>query len=171
MRTGAVWFSTLPGLQGTHHTPTQSVFCQFLPFYSIFPFLYSDTWLTYLTDLLSQRLIGAVGARINVRSSYSQWWPAANWIQTEVLAVASPALLPLSYPDIPYHQQNLSKRKLICFIWQLSIYSSNLLFDWTTGSLLTCTLTWSTVTDYYRDQVQLVDLLSILLFSVNFFFF
>jgi len=34
---------------------------------------YSGTWLSYLMDLLSLMLVGAVEARINVRSSYYQW--------------------------------------------------------------------------------------------------
>lgn len=44
------------------------------------------------TDLLSPRLIRAVGARIYVRSSYSQWRSAVTWIRTQALAVASSAL-------------------------------------------------------------------------------
>jgi len=34
-----------------------------------------------------------VGARVNVRSSYSQQFPVVAWIQTQVLTVASPAVL------------------------------------------------------------------------------
>ena len=54
--------------------------------------LYSGTQPSYLTDLLSPRLVGAVEARINVRCSYSQQGLAAAWIQTPVVTVASPAL-------------------------------------------------------------------------------
>ena len=45
-------------------------------------------------DLLGLRLVVAVGARTIVRSSCSQRGPAMAWIWTQVLAVASPALLP-----------------------------------------------------------------------------
>ena len=41
---------------------------------------YLGTWPSYLTNLLSLRLVGAVGTRINVRNSYSQWWPTPAWI-------------------------------------------------------------------------------------------
>jgi len=43
---------------------------------------YSGTWPSYLTDLLSLRLVGTVGARINVRSSHSQPRPTVTWIWT-----------------------------------------------------------------------------------------
>lgn len=43
----------------------------------------------YLTNPLSLRLIGVVGAGINVRHSYSQWG-FMTWIRTRVLMVASP---------------------------------------------------------------------------------
>jgi len=42
--------------------------------------------------LLSLRLVGAVGARTYLRSSYSQRGPTVAWIRTQVLAVASPLL-------------------------------------------------------------------------------
>jgi len=45
-------------------------------------FGYSGTWPSYLTDLLSLRLVGTVGARINVRSSHSQPRPTVTWIWT-----------------------------------------------------------------------------------------
>ena len=38
---------------------------------------------------LSLRLVGGVGARINVRSSYSQLWPTAARIHWEVITVTS----------------------------------------------------------------------------------
>jgi len=38
-----------------------------------FPFFYSSTWPSYLTDLLSLRLVEGVGARNYVRSSVSKW--------------------------------------------------------------------------------------------------
>ena len=41
---------------------------------------YLSTVVSYLSDPLSLRLVGAKGARINVRSSYSQWWPAVTGI-------------------------------------------------------------------------------------------
>ena len=40
---------------------------------------YSGTLSSYLVDLISLRLVGAVGARIRVENSYSQW-PAVTWI-------------------------------------------------------------------------------------------
>ena len=48
--------------------------------------------LGHMAILLSLRLVGAVGGRINARSSYSQWVPAVTWLRTQVLTVASPAL-------------------------------------------------------------------------------
>ena len=53
---------------------------------------------------LSRRLVGAIGPKILARSSYSQRGPAVIGIRTWVLTVASPGLLPLSYPTIPWHQ-------------------------------------------------------------------
>jgi len=47
----------------------------------------------HLTYLLSPRLVGEVGTRINVRSSCSQQGPAVAWILTQVPMVAVPALL------------------------------------------------------------------------------
>jgi len=41
---------------------------------------YLGLWPSHLMDLLSLRLVGAVGARINVRGSYSQQGPAVAWI-------------------------------------------------------------------------------------------
>jgi len=41
-------------------------------------------------DLLSERFVGAVGARINVKSSYSN----SYWILNKIFSVASPALCP-----------------------------------------------------------------------------
>jgi len=51
------------------------------------------TWPSYLADLLSLRLVGAVGARINVTSSHSQCGPAMACIRSHVLTIASPDLL------------------------------------------------------------------------------
>jgi len=39
----------------------------------IYCLFHSGTWLYYLTDLLSLRLVGEVGARNYVKSSFSQW--------------------------------------------------------------------------------------------------
>jgi len=44
-------------------------------------------------DLLSLRLVGVVGAKINVRSLLSQQGIVVYWIQIQVFMVASPALL------------------------------------------------------------------------------
>jgi len=41
---------------------------------------YSGTWSAYLAVFLSARLVGTVGSRINMRSSYSWRWPAMIWI-------------------------------------------------------------------------------------------
>ena len=46
--------------------------------------LYSGTWPSNPMDLLSLRLAGEVGARINVRSSYAHRGPAVAWISTQV---------------------------------------------------------------------------------------
>ena len=46
---------------------------------------YSGTRPSYLTGVLSLRLVGAAGARINVRSSYSQLGPTMTWVRTKVL--------------------------------------------------------------------------------------
>ena len=53
----------------------------------------SGTWPIYLTDLLSPKLVGVIRARINVRNSYSDWRSTASWIGTQVLTVATAALL------------------------------------------------------------------------------
>jgi len=47
-------------------------------------------------DLLSLRLVGAVGARRNVRSWYSQGGPNVAWIQTQNLALVNDWTIPLS---------------------------------------------------------------------------
>jgi len=47
---------------------------------------YLGTWSSYLTELISLRLVGAMRARINVRSSYWQRWPTMTWIGTKALA-------------------------------------------------------------------------------------
>ena len=60
---------------------------------TIIVFFYSGTVPSYLMDFLGLRLVGAVGARINARTSYSQPGPAMVWIRTQVLTVASPARL------------------------------------------------------------------------------
>jgi len=52
-------------------------------------------------DILTTRLVDVVGARIDVRSSYLQQWPTVAWIRVKALKIASPVLLPLSYPTIP----------------------------------------------------------------------
>jgi len=59
---------------------------------------HSGTQLSFITDLLSLRLAGAVGARNYVRSLYSQRVPR---ILTKVLTVASSVFLPLNYRPIP----------------------------------------------------------------------
>ena len=60
---------------------------------SLFLLFYLGTWPTYLADLLSLRLVGEVGGRINVRSSYPRRGPAGAEILTQGPIVASPALL------------------------------------------------------------------------------
>jgi len=35
----------------------------------------TPTWPPYSTDFLYLRFVGMKGARINMRSAYSQWWP------------------------------------------------------------------------------------------------
>jgi len=44
-------------------------------------------------DLLSLRLVGVVGARVSMRSSYAHQEPALAWIKIQALTVASPMLL------------------------------------------------------------------------------
>jgi len=51
------------------------------------------TWPSYSTGFLSRRLIGVVGARINVRSLYAPLGPIRVRIRNQVLAVVSPGLL------------------------------------------------------------------------------
>jgi len=51
-------------------------------------------------DLRTLRLVDAVGAGMNLRSSFSKQGPAMVCIRTEVFTVASPVLVPLSYPAI-----------------------------------------------------------------------
>ena len=43
--------------------------------------------------LLRLRVVGEVGARVNVRISYSQWGPAVTRFRTKVLMVANPCTL------------------------------------------------------------------------------
>ena len=62
---------------------------------------YTGTWPSYLTDLLSLRLVRVVRARINVRSSYLQRGPAVAWIQTKVFTVVSPVLYHWAIPLSP----------------------------------------------------------------------
>ena len=60
-----------------------------------------STWPSYVTNLLSLRLVGAVEAGNYVRSSYSQWGPIVTWIQTQGRLIAGPLLLTtvsLHYP-------------------------------------------------------------------------
>ena len=61
-------------------------------FLSYFLLLYSGTWSSYLADLLSRRLVGAVGGRNYMKRSYSQWKPAVIGIQTHVLTTVSSVL-------------------------------------------------------------------------------
>jgi len=55
-----------------------------------------------LRDLLSLRLVGAEGARINVRSSYSQWGPADPKFRAQALAVATAAFLTAELSRSPH---------------------------------------------------------------------
>jgi len=48
-------------------------------------------------DLLSLRLVGAVGARINARKLYPQWAPSMTRTGTRDLPILRQALYPLSY--------------------------------------------------------------------------
>ena len=67
---------------------------------------YSGTWPSYYIDLLSPRLVGAVEARINMKSSFFQLRPAMAWSQLQILMVASPAPLTTQrfhYSYISYH--------------------------------------------------------------------
>jgi len=74
-------------------------------------FFCSGPWSSYLTDLLS---LGAVGARIDGRSSYSQPGPAVSCIRTQVFTVASPALLTIERTGYPkYKNEN---KKLVLFV-------------------------------------------------------
>lgn len=55
--------------------------------------LFLNSTRAILTNLLSLRLVRAVGARINVGSPHAQWSPILTWIQTQVLTIANPLLL------------------------------------------------------------------------------
>ena len=46
--------------------------------------IYSGTWPVYLMDVLSLRLVEALGAKINVRSSFSLRWLTGFWIRTQL---------------------------------------------------------------------------------------
>jgi len=45
-------------------------------------------------------LLGAVGARINVRSTYLQQRPTVTWIRTKGYHCCKPSALAVSYPAI-----------------------------------------------------------------------
>ena len=70
---------------------------------------HSGIWPSYWTHLLSLRLVGGVGARMNVRSSYSQRWPAVARIRTQVLTVASPAFLMIDLPRYPIIHSSIAQ--------------------------------------------------------------
>jgi len=77
--------------------------CEF-SFYLVCSFFfkfYSSTWPSCLADLLSLRLVGAVGAGRYVKSSYSQGRLTGTWIRAKAPTVASPVFLPLNYPILP----------------------------------------------------------------------
>ena len=74
------WADRLPFLFSMHSV--SSVFAMYPVFCLYYNFSYSGTWPSCLTDLISLRLVGEVGARIIVKSSYSQRGPATAWILT-----------------------------------------------------------------------------------------
>ena len=79
-----------------------------------------------LTNPLSLRLVGAVGARIHVRSLNSQRWPTVNWIWTRVLKVSSPELYHwaiLSSQTIATNKGTMAKK------YTITEYSSEQLCD------------------------------------------
>jgi len=59
---------------------------------------------------VSLRLVEAAEAKINVKMSYSQWWPRSDLDLNQGFHMfASPSvLLPLSHPTIPYKTEKLS---------------------------------------------------------------
>ena len=66
---------------------------------------HSNRWailpaLSYLTDLLSLRLVGAVGARMNERSSYLEWAISMTRSWTQDLSIMSQAIELSSYMTI-----------------------------------------------------------------------
>ena len=70
------------------------------------------TWPSYLTDLLSLRLIGAVGARNYFSSSFSRWALRMTRVWTQYLSIVSQMFLPWCYPAISLHNSS----EVLC-IW------------------------------------------------------
>jgi len=76
-----------------------------------------------------------IGARINVKSSYSQWGPAVTWIQTQILSVACPTLLTTD----------------------LYRYPSQLLVQYSTSELFSYPKSWSYSIAAWRPEWSLTE--------------